>query len=189
MYPCGTDALFCPRFHVRGNYPSFPQQRGPTEAARWTVPPQPQLLVVEWSPALPGWSCAMESMLRGFPLLGSGACCPPCLLPKIQSVSSKSSRLHGVAWAAKPRGPDRLSGPFQAGEGPRPPVVASVPAESSLYWLPAARGRCGCRASWRLEADSARQCRLPEHRGSQGAPAQGYLLPLVHRPGLTQPQR
>ena len=181
--------MFCPRIHVRGNYPSFRQQRGPTEAARWTVPPRPQLLMVESSPALPGWSCPMQSTLRGFPLLGSGAGCPPCLLPKIQSVSSKSSRLHGVAWGAKPRGPARLSGPFQAGEGPRPPVLASAPAESSPHRLPAARGQCGCRARWRLEADSARRLRLPERRGSHGAPAQGYLLPLVHGPGLTQPQR
>lgn len=142
-YPRGTDALFCPGFHVTSNYPSFPLQR-PAEAARWIDPPWPQLLMTEPSPVLPRWPCPVESTLRGLPLLCPGTSCPPCRPPKIQSDSSTSSRLH-----ASGRLLSLGLGPYPSLKTPPgwggawPPLLASPPAESSPHRLPAARVSVG----------------------------------------------
>lgn len=44
-YPRGTDALFCPGFHVTGNY-LLSSSKGQL-VARWIDPPWPQLLMTE----------------------------------------------------------------------------------------------------------------------------------------------
>lgn len=142
-YPCGIDALFCPGFHVRGNYPSFPLQR-PAEAARWIDPPWPQLLMTEASPVLPWRPCLVESTLRGLPLLCPGASCPPCWPPKIQSVSSTSSWLHALGrLLSLSLGPRPSLKPLPGGGGAWPPLLASPPAESLPHWLSAARVSVG----------------------------------------------
>lgn len=125
--------------------PGLLNKEGPPRRSSGTVPPLPQLLVAEPSPAPPWWPCPGGTQLRGLPLLSFfslSACCPPHPASrKPESVSNKSPQLHRAGsgccwpWAV----PCCLPSPFQAGKRPRPPSLL-VPPESSSHLLPAARG-------------------------------------------------
>lgn len=121
IHLCGADALFGPRVSVNGNYSSFPQQRGPTEAERWAVPPGPALKDgVETRTSQGGPSPQSPCLEASLSSAQAGACWPPHWLPKVHSFSSKSSQLHGVEWATKPG--DRVlpasQAPSSLGRGP-----------------------------------------------------------------------
>lgn len=70
--------------------------------------------------------------------------CPPCQPPKIQSVSSMSSRLQVLGrLLSLGLGPCPSLKPLPGCRGAWPPLLASQPAESSPHRLPAARVSVG----------------------------------------------
>lgn len=128
--------------------PGLLNKEGPPRRSSGTVPPLPQLLVAEPSPAPPWWPCPGGAQLRGLPLLSFfslSACCPPHPASrKPESVSNKSPQLHRAGsgccwpWAV----PCCLPSPFQAGKRPRPPSLL-VPPRVLFTPAPCSQ-RCVC---------------------------------------------